>query len=140
LIALGRSDLFLRIEVLKKLLVVLNILITWRYGITAMIYGMIAISFINYYLSSWYNGMLIGYATLDQLRDLFPYLMMALLMGTVVCMVGWLPFSGDWLLLLAQVSIGAVAYLSLCRIFRLEGFMEMWKEGWSRISARKIAE
>lgn len=140
LIALGRSDLFLRIEVLKKLLVVLNILITWRYGITAMIYGMIAISFISYYLSSWYNGMLIGYATLDQLRDLFPYLMMALLMGTVVCMVGWLPFSGDWLLLLAQVSIGAVAYLSLCRIFRLEGFMEMWKEGWSRISARKIAE
>jgi teichuronic acid exporter len=140
LIALGRSDLFLRIEVIKKLLVVLNILITWRYGITAMIYGIIVISFINYFLSSWYNGMLIGYAPLDQLRDLLPYLIMSLLMGAAVYGVGCLPFSRDWLLLLVQVSIGAIVYFSLCRCSRLEAFMEMWKDGWSKISARKIVE
>ena len=39
--ALGRSDLFLRLEIIKKVLIVINIAITWRWGISAIIYGII---------------------------------------------------------------------------------------------------
>ena len=72
--ALGRSDLFLRLEIIKKVLIVINIAVTWRWGISAMIYGMIVISIISYYLNSYYNGMLIDYSIGEQVRDVFSYL------------------------------------------------------------------
>ncbi len=54
--ALGRSDLFFRLEIIKKVMIAINIAITWRWGISAMIYGMIVNSIIAYYLNSYYNG------------------------------------------------------------------------------------
>ena len=54
--SMGRSDLFLRLEIIKKALVVINIAVTWRWGISAMICGMVAMSMIAYYLNSYYTG------------------------------------------------------------------------------------
>jgi O-antigen/teichoic acid export membrane protein len=86
--ALGRSDLFLRLEIIKKTFIVVNIAITWRWGISAMIYGMVALSFISYYLNSYYTGLLIDYPVTEQVLDLAPYLLVSLLMGAVVfCML-----------------------------------------------------
>jgi teichuronic acid exporter len=132
--ALGRSDYFLRLEIIKKILVVINIVVTWRFGISAMICGMIAFSTIAYYLNSYYTGVLIGYSIRDQLRDLSTYLIMAVLMGTAVYVAGLLPFPNHWSMLLVQITVGIVIYVSLCRLFRLTAFMEIWKMGWSKIS------
>ena len=101
--ALGRSDLFLRLEIIKKVLIVINIAITWRWGISAMIYGMIVMSIISYYLNSYYTGVLIGYPIREQLRDLFSYIIMAVLMGMAVYAAGLLPFPSHWSMLLVQI-------------------------------------
>jgi O-antigen/teichoic acid export membrane protein len=131
--ALGRSDLFLRLEIIKKSLIVVNIAITWRWGISAMIYGMIVISSISYYLNSYYNGILISYPIKEQMLDLFPYLIMASLMGAAVYTAGLLPFAHHWTLLSVQITTGIVAYVLLCRVFRLHAFMELWDAGWNKI-------
>jgi len=131
--ALGRSDLFLRLELIKKALIVANIAITWQWGISAMIYGMIVTSIISYYLNSYYNGMLISYPIKEQVFDLFPYLMVSVLMGTVVFATGSLQFPNHWSLLLAQITTGIVAYVLLCRVFRLKAFMEIWQAGFNKI-------
>jgi len=57
--AIGRSDLFLRLEIIKKVLIIINVSITWQWGISAMICGMIINSLLSYYLNSYYIGMLI---------------------------------------------------------------------------------
>jgi O-antigen/teichoic acid export membrane protein len=131
--ALGRSDLFFRLEIIKKVLIIINIALTWRWGISAMIYGMIALSTICYYLNSYYTGILIGYPLREQLRDLAPYLIMAVLMGVVVYVIGLLPLLNYWFMLLDQIIIGIVIYVSLCRLFRLKAFMEVWREGWNKM-------
>jgi O-antigen/teichoic acid export membrane protein len=64
--AIGRSDLFLRLEIIKKVLIIINISITWQWGISAMICGMIITSLISYYLNSYYIGTLINYAIREQ--------------------------------------------------------------------------
>jgi teichuronic acid exporter len=130
--ALGRSDLFLRLAIIKKLLIVINIVITWHWGITAMIYGMIVLSIIGYYLNTYYSGILIGYPILEQLRDLFPYLVTAIFMGFSVSAIGLIPFSSNWLILLVQITGGIVIYVSLCRVFRLADFMKIWQAFWNR--------
>jgi len=131
--ALGRSDLFLRLEIIKKVLVVINIFVTWRWGISPMIYGMIATSIGCYYLNSYYTGVLICYPTQEQLRDLFPYLIVAVLMGMAVYAVGLLGFPNHWSRLLLQVTAGIVIYVCQCRLFRLRAFMEIWQAGWDKM-------
>jgi teichuronic acid exporter len=135
--ALGRSDFFLRLEIMKKVLIVINIAVTWRWGIFAMIYGMIALSIVCYYLNSYYSGILIGYSIREQLRDLSSYLIMAVLMGTGVYLVGFVPFPNLWSRLLIQISAGTVIYVLLCRLFRLEAFMEIWEAGRDRMAILK---
>jgi len=132
--ALGRSDLFLRLEIIKKVLIVINIAITWRWGIIAMIYGMMVTSVIAYYLNSYYTGVLIGYSIWEQLRDMYSYLIMALLMGMAVYTIGVLPFPNHWSMLLVEIAIGIIIYISLCRLFRLSAFMEIWQAGWNKLS------
>jgi teichuronic acid exporter len=131
--ALGRSDLFLRLEIIKKALIVINIAITWRWGINAMIYGMIVMSIISYYLNSYYTGVLLDYPFQEQLKDLFPYFSVAVLMGMALFAVILLPFQSYWFLLSAQITVGVVLYACLCRIFRLKAFMESWFEMRNRI-------
>jgi O-antigen/teichoic acid export membrane protein len=132
--ALGRSDLFLRLEIIKKFLIVINIAVTWHWGITAIIYGMMATSLIAYYLNSYYTGILIGYSIRDQLRDMSPYLILAILMGIGVYATSLLAFPGNWFLLMAQIPVGMIIYISLCRIFHLPAFMELWQMIRDRIS------
>lgn len=132
--SLGRSDLFLRLEVIKKVLVVINIALTWRWGISAMIYGMIITSIIGYYLNSYYNGILISYKFREQVSDLFPYLGVSVLMGIVVYGIGLLQFPNNFILLLVQIAIGILMYISLCRVFRMKAFMELWNTMLNRIA------
>ncbi len=131
--SLGRSDLFLRLEIIKKVLIIINITVTWRWGISAMIYGMIAMSIISYYLNSYYTGVLIGYPIREQLHDLISYLIMAVLMGSAVYATGLLPFPNHWSMLLVQITTGIVIYVCLCRMFRLMAFMEIWQGGWNKM-------
>jgi teichuronic acid exporter len=131
--AMGRSDLFLRLEIIKKTLVIINIAVTWRWGISAMIYGMLLLTIMSYYLNSYYTGILIGYPIREQLRDLLSYLVMAALTGIIVYMSGLLPYPNYWSMLLVQIMIGVVIYVSLCRLFRLPAFMEVWQGGWRRM-------
>ena len=58
--------------------------------------------------------------------DLFPYLIMAVLMGIAVYAAGLLQFSHHWSMLLVQITMGIVIYVFLCRVFRLKAFMEIW--------------
>lgn len=108
----GRSDLFLRLELIKKASVLLAIAVTYRWGITALLYGQIATSLLAYGLNSYYSGALIGYPTRRQLHDIAPFLAMALLMGGAMAGVGaaiapLLPR------LLAQTATGLLVYFAL---------------------------
>jgi hypothetical protein len=59
---------------------------------------------------------------------------MAVLMGAAIYAAGLLPFPNLWSMLLVQIPTGVVIYVSLCRMFRLAGFMEMWQLGWNRLA------
>jgi len=134
LFAMGQSKIHLRVEIIKKAFIIINIAMTWRWGISAMICGMIVTSVMFFYLNSYYTGVLIGYPIREQLRDLFPSLSMAALMGMGVYAVGLLPFPNQWSMLLVQIFFGSLVYICLCWLFRLTAFMEIWREGWSKVS------
>lgn len=68
----GRSDLFLKLEIIKKTIAVFPILIGIFYGIEYMLWGSVLTSFIAYFLNSYYSADLIRYSTIEQIRDVLP--------------------------------------------------------------------
>ncbi|OHB62914.1 MAG: hypothetical protein A2Y76_11535 [Planctomycetes bacterium RBG_13_60_9] len=125
LTASGRSDLYFRLEVLKKILVVVLIAITYRWGVTGMIWGQIAMSFLSYYINSYYTSRLIHYSLREQFSDMAPYAVASALMGLGLYGVQLLPFVNDELLLSAGVLFGIVLYALLSYAFRLSAFLEI---------------
>ena len=123
--AQGRSDLFLRLEVLKKILVVIAISVTYRWGIIAMIYGQIATSCLAYFLNAYYTGKMLDYPITEQIQDLMPSLALAGIMGLGVYALKYIPITNQLALLSAQIMTGIVLYAVLCYIFRISSFMEV---------------
>jgi len=80
----GRSDLFLRLEVIKKVIGILVLFITIPLGVVAMCIGMIFSSFFALIVNTHYTGKLINVGFIKQMGDLFPILANSLTMGGLV--------------------------------------------------------
>lgn len=125
LMAQGRSDLFFRLEIYKKAIITATICLTWRWGITAMIYGQIVTSVIAYYMNSYYTGKFLSYPVIEQLRDLVPILLLASLMGFSVSLVRYIHLQSNITLLLFQVLLGIVLYIILCGLSKISSYFEI---------------
>jgi len=135
LMAKGRSDLFLRLEMLKRGLTLCNVIVSWRWGITAIILGQIVVGCISYFLNSYYSGRLLGYPAWSQLRDVSMYLLSAVFVGVGVYALGFIEFPSMMLQLIIQIVFGLAAYLVLCGLLRLPAFAESRRFITDRVSA-----
>jgi hypothetical protein len=123
----GRSDLFLRLEVIKKVLAVPTIITGIIWGIKAMICGMMVNSLIAYYINSYWSGSFIGYSLREQVRDLIPALIMAVGMSAVVFFIGLLLPLAPLPLLVIQLITGAVIIIGVCEISHFKDYLYIKK-------------
>jgi hypothetical protein len=113
------------LEIVKKILIVIAIAITYRWGIKALIYGQIAQSLIAYYLNCHYTSKILRYSFLEQVADVLPYLGTASLMGAGVYAIQLIPIENRLFVLVAEIGTGIVLYTALCYWFRLAAFAEI---------------
>ncbi len=125
LLSQGRSDLNLRITVLKNTLKVIFLAITWRWGIEAILWGQIALSLLCYLVNTHYTAILIKYPIQEQIRDLWPYLAMAGIMGLGVYALEYAITGSVALLLAVQVATGIMLFIGMCCLFRPLAFDEV---------------
>lgn len=119
----GRSDLFLKLEVIKKLLAIPIILIGIYWGVKAMIIGMIINSQIAYLLNSYWSGKFVGYSTKEQALDIFPSFSFAISMGLAVYLLGsFLPLAEVWILVI-QIVFGAIFVCVFGELFKFKEYM-----------------
>lgn len=115
--ALGRSDLTLRMGIIKKSLTLLNICLMFRFGIQAIIYGMVVCSMISLWINTRYCKRLIDYSFSQQLKDVMPMIINALLVfAASLSVVQWIPVS-PVLVLVAAACAGGVVLLFGLRFF-----------------------
>jgi O-antigen/teichoic acid export membrane protein len=122
--ARARSDLFFKVEVLKKILIVVSLVITYRWGIIAILYGQIIVSIIGYYLNSYYASQLINYPIQEQLFDFAPYLTISIVMGVILYSFQLYLPSGSFIQLVLQALLGAALYTILSYIFKMPVLLE----------------
>lgn len=113
----GRSDLFLGLEVVKKIIAVGPLMIGVFIGIMPMLYTNIVTTIIAFFLNSHYSGQFLGYNSWMQLHDVAPSYGIGLLVALLVFPLKFLPLS-SWIILLIQIFLGVAVILLACKILK----------------------
>lgn len=119
----GRSDLFLKLEILKKLLGAPTIIIGIFFGIKIMILGLLANNIIAYYLNSFWSGKLIGYPIAEQISDIMPSFLMAWVVSISVYVIGMFVDTKPFLILIIQITSGGLLTIGICEALRMKDYI-----------------
>ena len=120
----GRSDLFLRLEVIKKILGVAVLCVTAPFGLMVMCYGQIFSSLVSLVINTYYTGKLINVGFVRQMRDLLPTTILCLIMFTLILLVNH--FIGNDVVELCTVIVVCVVFYSLSsRVFKFSELDEL---------------
>lgn len=120
----GRSDLFLGLEIVKKLIGLIPLAVCVFWGIMPMLYVNLAVGVVAYFLNSYYSGRLIGYSWWMQVKDIAPSCLVAAIVAVSVYFVKYIPVS-YWVILPLQMVMGGVVFMVLCRLTRNPEYVEM---------------
>ena len=119
--AMGRSDIFLKLELVKKAVETSVLLYTLHYGVLAMALGQLVCDILAQLINAWPNKKLLNYPYWTQLRDLLPCLLLSLAMAGCVLAVQLLGLA-DLLTLLIQVPLGVAIYVLGSVLLKLDSF------------------
>ena len=121
---LGRSDIFLNLEILKKIVGFVPVVIGIFCGIYYMLLASIFTGIICLYLNTWYTGKTLNYTFVNQLKDIAPSYFTAFVIATAVYFLKYLPVS-YWLVLLLQITIGIIVGFIISELLKLEEYKEI---------------
>ncbi len=123
--ALGRSDLFLKLEIIKKVVGITLLLVSFPFGPLAMAYSTLISSVASQIINSWPNKKLLNYRYLEQLKDICPNILKAAFMGVCVYCINFLKLNSI-LTLLIQIPLGVIIYFGASIIFKNPSFFYVW--------------
>lgn len=119
--ALGRSDWFLRLEIIKKIMGLTVLLLTMWHGVMVMAYSLLLTSVLSQIINSWPNRKLINYSYIEQLQDILPSILISVFMGICVSLVNI--FKLPLLIkLITQIILGVLIYISMSEFLKLESY------------------
>lgn len=127
----GRSDLYLKLEIIKKCIGVLILVLTARFGVTAMLAARAAFDYVCTVINAWPNRKLIGYSPLQQWKDMLPEFLAAACMaaaaygtglGLGLIGIGTAAANTAAIVLICQIIAGILVYIIISLAFRLESF------------------
>lgn len=119
--ALGRSDLFLQLEICKKTVGLIILFSTMWYGVMVMAYSLLLLSVLSQIINSWPNKKLLNYGYIQQLKDIMPSIILSIFSGFCMYMVNFLNL-GQGLTFVIQIGVGFIVYISLSYLLKLEIF------------------
>lgn len=119
--SIGRSDLFLKLEVLRYIITIIVLFISVRYGIYALMWGAAIVSILRSFINAYPMKKLFSYTFKEQISDTIPSLIIACLMGVLTYQLNFV-ISSYSIRIIIQMVIGITMYLTLAYFFRFESF------------------
>jgi len=119
--ALGYSGTVLKLEIIKKAMDILILLITIPEGIYAIAIGELISSLISTLINSYPNNKYLRYSFKEQWIDVLPSLLLSLVMGIIVYSITFIGYN-KLLTIIVQILIGVIVYITLALVFKIESF------------------
>lgn len=120
----GKSNIVLRLEIIKKSIAVCILFVTIRYGVTAVCLGQVLYAIIALILNTGHTKKLLHYGFLSQMRDIFPYFLCSLVIMGIALGLDYL-IKSNWIVLALSLVVCPAVYFLLCYVFKLTALNEM---------------
>jgi len=124
----GRSDLFLKLEILKKVLLIFVILISFYFGIFGLLYGSVIFSIVAFFINTHYTAKFINYKPFEQISHIAPAILLALFVGVLLYFIDkfvslWASY--DFIRLFVGGTIATIIYISIAYGFKMKSLQEL---------------
>ncbi len=123
--AIGRSDVLLKLEFIKKPIYVIILLISMNISPLAICAGNAIYALIALLINSYPNKKLLNYSLIEQIKDVGGYMLLALIMQLIVWRIGYIEIN-NYLLLVIQILIGVIFYIGVSKYLKLDSFEYMF--------------
>ncbi len=117
--ALGRSDMFLKLEIAKKIVSLVILFISMNISVEAIAYSTLLINVINMAINNFPNRKLLNYGLGQQMKDIMPSILLSIFMGMCVYFVSYLNLP-DIIICIIQIILGAFIYLASSYLLKFE--------------------
>lgn len=120
--AMGRSDYFLKLEIIKKIIGIGLLLGAMWISVQAIVISLLIANLLSLIINTYPNKKILGYGILEQMKDLLPALLLSGIMFGVTYFIYYMDGAG-FMTLVKQVLIGVVVYFTLAALFKVEPFV-----------------
>ena len=134
--AIGRSDIFLKLEIIKKFMGILALIISMQFSPLAVAFSLIITGCISTFINSAPNRRLLEYSYKEQLSDLLPPLLLSIVMGLIVYPITFCNMP-DFLIVIIQVLLGGICYLFGSVATKQKGFIFLKRIFFKKIGFQK---
>lgn len=133
--AMGRSDVYLKLEIIKKSISLGILLVAMKYGVISIAFSGLIYAILATMINSYPNSKLLDYPYLEQVKDVIPSASLAVLMGLIVYPISMLHLP-VFVILILQVIVGAFTYVGISHVFKLEPYMYLKNTIFEMIKGR----
>ncbi len=119
----GRSDLVLRMEIIKKALMFGVLIISMFFGMKAICYGLVFNALIDFFYGAFYTKRILGYGPLRQLKIVFPYILLSLVILVESLLISHF-IQNNLLSLIASLVVCALSYWALAKVIGPYAYQE----------------
>jgi len=118
----GRSDLFLKLEIIKKIIGIISIIVVLFFGlgIIGLLWAEVFTNIISFFINSFYSKKMIDYSTRDQIKDIYPIFFASIIMAGITYSLTFFLDVRNIFLLLIQIPVAILIYITLSYIFQIE--------------------
>lgn len=120
--AIGKSNLFLYLEIAKKTIGLVALVIGMQFGVMGLVTGIAVSSYLSFFINAHYSGGAIGYGVFKQIRDVFPTYLLAFLSAFVIYYILNMLFLSNILYVILASVLFTLSYLGLAKIFKIDAF------------------
>lgn len=120
----GRTDIFLYLEIVKKIIAIVPICLGIFVSIYWMLIGSIFVGVANFFLNSYYSGKELGYSSWTQMLDVAPSYGVAFFIAISVYFIKFLPLN-NWIILALQFFVGFVVMVVVCELTNLQEYKDV---------------
>ncbi|MBU5428780.1 lipopolysaccharide biosynthesis protein [Kineothrix sp. MSJ-39] len=124
--ALGRSDLFLKLESIKKIIGIVSIVIAMKYGPLVMAYSLVVTDLLSMYVNAAPNKKMINYPFGEQIKDMMPGFVLSLIMALIIYPLKFIHIPSICILVI-QILLGGGIYIGLSYITKQQALLYIWK-------------
>jgi teichuronic acid exporter len=119
----GRSDLFLKTEILKYILFTPILIAGIIYGLKILVAGIVLFYWMGFFINALYSKKLINYSIVSQCRDFFPLIIILGVPAFVVLAIGLVLPVSTFLLLLIQITVYTLLTVGVSVLLKVAGFL-----------------